>query len=177
MTYRTASYPTPSVSSAAMARDTAGSLYIYVSWSKWPNLPHSGCLHFDARDNRGFQHSRRSDHASEGPSQVSSHRHYHHLRRIGQRYGNERRFLPSCDFYSLGILLLEIGYWRTLAAITADLGLHRWDFRQQWAILQTHSRGRSLETPFCHGFKVRRYCRANVEPVQLVGRKGLERKC
>lgn len=70
----------------------------------------------------GFQHSRRSDHASEGPSQDPSHQHYHHPHYIGQGYGTKRRFLPSYDFYSLGILLLEIGYWRTLAAITADAG-------------------------------------------------------
>ena len=70
----------------------------------------------------GFQHSRRSDHASEGPSQDPSHQHYHHPHYIGQGYGTKRRFLPSYDFYSLGVLLLEIGYWRTLAAITADAG-------------------------------------------------------
>ena len=72
----------------------------------------------------GFQHSRRSDHASEGPSQDPSHQHYHHPRYISQGYGTKRRFLPSYDFYSLGILLLEIGYWRTLVAITADAGPH-----------------------------------------------------
>jgi hypothetical protein len=70
----------------------------------------------------GFQHSRRSGHASEGPSQDPSHQHYHHPHYIGQGYGTKRRFLPSYNFYSLGILLLEIGHWRTLAAITADAG-------------------------------------------------------
>jgi serine/threonine protein kinase len=72
----------------------------------------------------GFQHSRRSSDASEGPSQDLSHQRYHHPRYIGHGYGTRQRFLPCYDFYSLGILLLEIGYWRTLAVITADAGPH-----------------------------------------------------
>jgi serine/threonine protein kinase len=63
----------------------------------------------------GFQHSRSAaDDFTEGPLQDRSHQRYHHPRYISLETRHFTRFRPQFDWYSLGILLIEIGLWETI---------------------------------------------------------------
>jgi serine/threonine protein kinase len=63
----------------------------------------------------GFQHSRSAiDDFTEGPLQDRKHQRYHHPLYVCTENHQFKRFRPSFDVYSLGILLLEIGFWATV---------------------------------------------------------------
>jgi serine/threonine protein kinase len=69
----------------------------------------------------GFQHSRSAiDDFTEGPLQDEKHQRYHHPLYVCTANHSFRRFRPSFDIYSLGILLLEIGFWATVDEIMRD---------------------------------------------------------
>lgn len=69
----------------------------------------------------GFQHSRSAtDDFSEGPLQDPKHQRYHHPKYVCVENHQFFRFRPQFDYYSLGILLLEIGFWATIEAIMHD---------------------------------------------------------
>lgn len=73
----------------------------------------------------GFLHSRR-DQAFEltyGPSDEPGHKDYQHPNYVRYR----RRFRPEFDYYSLGIVLLEIGLWTSLEKIMAE-----WEVDSKW---------------------------------------------
>ena len=66
----------------------------------------------------GFQHSRSAiDDFTEGPSQDRKHHRYHHPKYISVENHKFLRFRPRFDYYSFGILLLEIGFWATIDTI------------------------------------------------------------
>ncbi|TKA75025.1 hypothetical protein B0A55_04796 [Friedmanniomyces simplex] len=69
----------------------------------------------------GFHHSRQTrEDFSEGPltaSQDRSRERYHDPEYLSKDNGQFRRFRPEFDYYSLGILLLEIASWTTIGAI------------------------------------------------------------
>lgn len=63
----------------------------------------------------GFQHSRPgSQDRSEGPVVDKSHRRYHNPNYMGKAFWQYEKFRPEYDYYSLGILLLELGTWKTI---------------------------------------------------------------
>ncbi|KAK2821846.1 hypothetical protein FQN49_007616 [Arthroderma sp. PD_2] len=64
----------------------------------------------------GFGHSRpdQKDVYTEGPNLPSNYLNYQEPKYIN----GETTYLPTCDYYSLGIVLLEIGLWKPLADIT-----------------------------------------------------------
>jgi Protein kinase domain len=72
--------------------------------------------HMDSPYFMGFLRSRQNDEFSftEGPPEDKLHIKYQHP--SYQEDGN--RFQPHYDYYSLGIVLLELGLWRTIDAIT-----------------------------------------------------------
>ncbi|KAF8242912.1 kinase-like protein [Wilcoxina mikolae CBS 423.85] len=68
----------------------------------------------------GFNHSR-GDHrqtATEGTVDAESQRQYYHPDYLQNDHG----FRPEHDYYSVGLVLLEIGRWRTLGQITQRMG-------------------------------------------------------
>ncbi|KAK0992279.1 hypothetical protein LTS01_007969 [Friedmanniomyces endolithicus] len=72
----------------------------------------------------GFHHSRQTrDDFSEGPlaaSQDRSRERYHHPDYLSKENGQFRGFRPEFDYYSLGILLLEVACWNTIDAIMSS---------------------------------------------------------
>jgi hypothetical protein len=64
----------------------------------------------------GFLSSRQNDESAftEGPTEDSRHKDYQHPKYLG---GN-MRFRPEYDYYSLGIVLLELGLWSSLSDMT-----------------------------------------------------------
>lgn len=69
----------------------------------------------------GFQHSRSAiDDFTEGPLQDRVHQRYHHPKYVCVENHQFMRFRPQFDHYSLGILLLEIGFWATIDTIMHD---------------------------------------------------------
>jgi hypothetical protein len=71
----------------------------------------------------GLRHSRPDERATftEGPpsdEDIKGYQHPQHLK-------NNLRYSISFDYYSLGILLLEIGLWLPLTAIIGDQSLER----------------------------------------------------
>ncbi len=68
----------------------------------------------------GFHHSRSAiDDFTEGPLQDQRHQRYHHPKYISVHNHQYARFCPEFDHYSLGILLIEIGFWATIDTIMA----------------------------------------------------------
>ena len=68
-----------------------------------------------------FQHSRSaSDKFTEGPLQDQKHQRYHHPQYVSVEQRQFLRFRPEFDYYSLGVLLLEIGLWATIDTIMQD---------------------------------------------------------
>jgi hypothetical protein len=66
----------------------------------------------------GFQHSRNaSDDFTEGPLQDRNHHRYHDPKYISMENRQFTGFRPQFDYYSLGILLVEIGFWATIDTI------------------------------------------------------------
>ncbi|KAK9423247.1 putative Protein kinase domain-containing protein [Seiridium unicorne] len=66
----------------------------------------------------GFRHSRSAnDDFTEGPLQDRQHQRYHHPKYISRETHDFTRFRPQFDYYSLGILLLEVGFWSTIDVI------------------------------------------------------------
>jgi len=66
----------------------------------------------------GFEHSRSvDDDLTEGPLQDQKLQRYHDPSYICKENKRFRRFRPQFDYYSLGVLLLEIGFWNTIDAI------------------------------------------------------------
>lgn len=77
----------------------------------------------------GFLHSRIDDWSvfTEGPSDDTQHRGYQHPEYVQ----NRSRFRPEFDYYSLGIVLLEIGLWESLNSLARRMGgLGLEDFRR-----------------------------------------------
>ena len=68
----------------------------------------------------GFQHSRSTDDFSEGPLQDKKHHRYHHPAYISTENHQFKRFRRQYDYYSFGILLLEIGFWETIDTIASE---------------------------------------------------------
>lgn len=69
----------------------------------------------------GFQYSRgASEDFSEGPLQDRNHRRYHEPRYLSMENRQFKDFRPEYDYYSLGILLVEIGFWDTIDIIMRD---------------------------------------------------------
>lgn len=63
----------------------------------------------------GSQHSRSAtDDFTEGPLQDRVHQRYHHPRYVSLETRHFTRFRPQFDWYSLGILLIEIGLWEAI---------------------------------------------------------------
>ncbi|KIY00205.1 uncharacterized protein Z520_03890 [Fonsecaea multimorphosa CBS 102226] len=66
----------------------------------------------------GFQHSHNAaDDLTEGPLQDRRHQRYHHPQYIDVQDHNFKRFRPHFDWYSLGILLVEVGFWSPIDKI------------------------------------------------------------
>ncbi|EPS37260.1 hypothetical protein H072_9063 [Dactylellina haptotyla CBS 200.50] len=69
----------------------------------------------------GFKHSRSTyDDFTEGPLQDRRLQRYHHpdyVREVEQQF---TRFCPQFEYYSLGILLLEIGFWASVDSIMSE---------------------------------------------------------
>ena len=69
----------------------------------------------------GFQHSRgASTDFSDGPLQDKNHRRYHEPRYLSMENRQFRAFRPEYDYYSLGILLVEIAFWDSIDVIMRD---------------------------------------------------------
>ena len=69
----------------------------------------------------GFQYSRgASEDFSEGPPQDRHHHRYHDPRYLSMENHQFKDFRPEYDYYSLGILLLEIAFWNTINKIMRD---------------------------------------------------------
>ena len=69
----------------------------------------------------GFQYSRgASEDFSEGPLQDRNHRRYHEPSYLSIENRQFKDFRPEYDYYSLGILLLEIAFWDTIDMIMPD---------------------------------------------------------
>ncbi|KAK0262046.1 hypothetical protein LTS09_003469 [Friedmanniomyces endolithicus] len=72
----------------------------------------------------GFHHSRQTrDDFSEGPLAASQDRkreRYHHPDYLSKENGQFRGFRPEFDYYSLGILLVEVACWSTIDAIMSS---------------------------------------------------------
>ena len=69
----------------------------------------------------GFQYSRgASEDFSEGPLQDRAHCRYHEPRYLNMENRQFKDFRPEYDYYSLGILLLEIAFWETVEVIMRD---------------------------------------------------------
>lgn len=68
----------------------------------------------------GFLHSRQNDESAftEGPSEDTLHKDYQHP--IYLRGAGRVRFRAEFDYYSLGLVLLEIGLWSSLGNITTS---------------------------------------------------------
>ena len=63
----------------------------------------------------GFQHSRHANEDfTEGPLQDRGHQRYHHPLYISVENQQFTKFRPQFDWYSFGILLIEIGLWQTI---------------------------------------------------------------
>ncbi|MCJ1396370.1 hypothetical protein MMC18_009260 [Xylographa bjoerkii] len=75
----------------------------------------------------GFNHSRPDEPFSftEGPAAGSDYRQYQHPEYLR----NKLRYCPEFDYYSLGVVLLEIGLWNTLHAMTDKEQKSLEDFR------------------------------------------------
>lgn len=78
----------------------------------------------------GFQHSHSAaDDLTEGPLQDRKHRRYHHPQYIDVRDHQFKRFRPRFDWYSLGILLVEIGFWCPINTIMDEFSkVNNWAF-------------------------------------------------
>lgn len=69
----------------------------------------------------GFQYSRgASEDFSEGPLQDRNHRHYHEASYLSMENRQFKNFRPEYDYYSLGIVLLEIAFWDTVDMLMRD---------------------------------------------------------
>ncbi|KAI9744317.1 MAG: hypothetical protein M1818_002469 [Claussenomyces sp. TS43310] len=84
-------------------------------------FPEIQCLPSDRSNHPylvGFHHSRSaSDDFTEGPLQDRQHQRYHHPKYVSAENHDFTRFRPQFDYYSLGILLLEVGFWATIGVI------------------------------------------------------------
>lgn len=69
----------------------------------------------------GFQHSRdATDDFTQGPLQDKRHHKHHHPEYISMENHQFKRFIRQYDWYGLGILLIEIGFWQALEFIMID---------------------------------------------------------
>ena len=69
----------------------------------------------------GFQHSRNAlDDFTQGPLQDRMHHRYHHPDYISVENHQFKRFVRHFEWYSLGILLLEIGFWAAVDNVMKD---------------------------------------------------------
>ncbi|KAI3323108.1 kinase-like protein [Xylariaceae sp. AK1471] len=68
----------------------------------------------------GFNHSRQDDALAFtlGPTTDQTERRYYHPDYVNMQ-GRQVRYVPEFDYYSLGLVLLEIGLWATLEDMTA----------------------------------------------------------
>ena len=127
------SFPTWEVR-CTLARNLAESLNSFhdVNWYHKDLTPFS-ILFFPSRDKTslsiratspyllGFHHSRMAiDDFTEGPLQDRSHQRYHHPDYISVYNHQYARFRPEFDYYSLGIVLIEIGLWSTIDLVMEE---------------------------------------------------------
>lgn len=69
----------------------------------------------------GFQRSRSGvDDLTEGPQQIRAHHRCHDPRYISATKHPFQQFRPQFDYYSFGILLVEIGLWSTIEAVMGE---------------------------------------------------------
>ncbi|KAL1598314.1 hypothetical protein SLS59_006998 [Nothophoma quercina] len=69
----------------------------------------------------GFGHSRKaSDEFTQGPLQNSKHHRYHYPGYVSVTDRMFKTFIRQYDWYSLGVVLLEIGFWRPIDIMMAD---------------------------------------------------------
>jgi serine/threonine protein kinase len=73
----------------------------------------------------GFNHSRPHNETAftQGPSSGSSHIDYQHPKYQRSQRDSQHRFCPEYDYYSLGMVLLEMGVWRPLDRLTKQKDL------------------------------------------------------
>ena len=103
-----------------------------VNWYHKDLLPFN-ILFFPSRDRKslstratspyllGFHHSRMAkDDFTEGPLQDRKYQRYHHPKYISVQNYEFTRFRPEFDYYSLGILLIEIGLWTTIDVVMKE---------------------------------------------------------
>ena len=78
----------------------------------------------------GFQHSHHAaDDLTEGPLQDRKHQRYHHPQYIDVQDHQFKRFRPRFDWYSLGILLVEVGFWSPIDTIMEKSSrVDKWTF-------------------------------------------------
>jgi hypothetical protein len=82
----------------------------------------------------GFNRSRPDDPKAftTGPAAVKDqHKKYHH-----PLYLEHQRFMPEFDYYSLGLVLLEIGLWKLLDDMTVSYKYSSWEELRQTLLLK-----------------------------------------
>lgn len=92
----------------------------------------------------GFLNSRQNDEFAftEGPGEDSKHKNFQHPDYLHGRL----RFKPEFDYYSLGIVLLELGMWRTLSVMTEDWQESAREFREKLLKKRVPRLGSSMGT-------------------------------
>ena len=81
----------------------------------------------------GFMHSRENEQNpfTRGPQEETEFRNYHHPDYLGPK---KVIYRPEFDYYSLGVLLLEIGSWKPLSSLVASKsfkGISNHEFRRR----------------------------------------------
>lgn len=90
----------------------------------------------------GFQHSRdATDDFTTGPLQDKKHQRYHHPDYISTENRCFNRFVQRYDWYSLGIVLVEIGFWDSIDSI---MGGHTDESNHDFAKIVTEQKLPSL---------------------------------
>lgn len=67
----------------------------------------------------GFRYSRDTAGFTDGPLQDRPYHQHHHPDYISKGSGSFKTFIQPYDWYSLGILLIEIGLWRTIDTVVS----------------------------------------------------------
>lgn len=97
----------------------------------------------------GFTHSRQNDKRSltQGPTVGNDFKEYRHPDYLT----NEHRYQPQYDYYSLGMMLLEIGLWDSLSSISGSksfAGLSGASFRQKVIERRVSQLGQAMGTRY-----------------------------
>lgn len=80
----------------------------------------------------GFQHSRGEEDLTQGPLQDKRHHRYHHPNYISITNHQFKGFIRQYDWYSLGVLLFEIGFW---APVDVTMNQHADETNESFAKL------------------------------------------